>query len=71
VRFTVEDEALLRQLYALSGLSMSQIIRRSVHYMVPRFLDGRINLLTLQEESKHPVRLEHPGLQEQQLKPRL
>ena len=49
IRFTPEDEVLLGQLKELTGISISSIIRRSVNYAAPRFLDGSVNLLTLQE----------------------
>jgi hypothetical protein len=49
IRFAQEDEALLRELKSLTGISISNLIRRAVRYATPRFYDGRINLLTLQE----------------------
>ena len=49
IRFTPEDEMVLTQLKKLTGISISSLIRRSVNYAAPRFLDGSVNLLTLQE----------------------
>jgi hypothetical protein len=62
VRFILKEEEQLLRLREISGLSMSEIIRRAMRYMLPRFLDGRVNLITLQDEHEHPVDLEkHTG----------
>lgn len=57
VRFEPEDEQLICRLRDLTGLRMNQIIVKAVRYGLPRFFDGRINILTLQEERNHPVNL--------------
>ena len=49
IRFSPEDEQLLGQLKSITGISISSLIRRSVNYAAPRFLNGSVNLLTLQE----------------------
>ena len=49
IRFTPDDEAVLTQLKKLTGISISSLIRRSVNYAAPRFLNGSVNLLTLQD----------------------
>jgi hypothetical protein len=49
IRFAPGDEVMLRQLKEFTGISISNIIRRAVRYATPRFMDGRVNLLTLQE----------------------
>ena len=58
VRFEPEEEQFIRLLRDLTGLRMNLIILKAVHYALPRFLDGRINILTLQEEHDYPVNLE-------------
>jgi hypothetical protein len=57
IRFAEEDEVLLRKLQQLTGLAVSNLIRRSVRYATPRFIDGRVNLLTLQEQSSKGIQL--------------
>jgi hypothetical protein len=57
IRFAEEDEVLLRKLQQLTGLAVSNIIRRAVRYATPRFVDGRVNLLTLQEQSSKGIQL--------------
>jgi hypothetical protein len=51
IRFSEEDEALLRKLKQITGLSVSNIVHRSVRYATPRFFDGRISLLTLKDNN--------------------
>jgi hypothetical protein len=51
IRFAAEDEIMLHRLKELTGIPISSLIRRSVCYAVPRFIDGRVDLFSLNDNS--------------------
>lgn len=47
VRFSDEDEISLQDLKKLTGLSLSELVRRAVRFAAPKFLTGEVNVATL------------------------
>jgi hypothetical protein len=52
VRFKKDEVDLVLQLQELTNLSRSDLVRRACRYTFPRFLQGKVDILTLKDFDK-------------------
>ncbi len=44
-RFDVPEDTLIRKINESTGLSMAEVVRRSVRFAGPKFVSGEVNIL--------------------------
>jgi hypothetical protein len=49
-RFDGPEDEMIREMHSATGLSMAEIIRRSVRFAGPKFRSGEINILDIVPE---------------------
>ncbi len=56
VRFSDGEETTLRDLKERTGLTLAELIRRSVRFAGPKFLSGEVNVATLEPRDVQPAK---------------
>ncbi len=53
VRFSEDEDGILRKLMKMTGMNLSELVKRAVRFSGPKFLSGEVDVATLSARPAH------------------